>query len=69
VSQLEKIRRLCDEAGLEIVAEIAGIVINRENVDPVDVRRYLEDVGVENTYAQFIGPVVDEIEDAIREAM
>jgi uncharacterized protein (UPF0276 family) len=66
MTQFEKIVDLCREEGLEIMGEVADVVINRENVDPVDVRRYLEDVGVEGAYESFIGPAIDRIEDAIR---
>lgn len=65
MSQLEKIEVLCADAGLDVVADVASIVINRENLTALQVREGLEELGVEAVYERIVAPAVDALEQAL----
>jgi len=62
VSQLEKIRDLCEEADLPVMAVLAEILIAR-GIPPLDVRRFYEQMGPHQLHALVVGPVIDRLED------
>jgi hypothetical protein len=72
MSQLEKITALADEAGMEVMDGINGvgqILVNRENLTALEVRKGFEQLGVEALYDQYIGPAIDAVEAAITDAV
>jgi len=60
--KIEHLERISREAGLEVMADILGILLNRETVSEGFFHDLVAD-DVEELYTNFIGPAIDRIED------
>lgn len=60
----EHLDRISKEAGLEVMADILGILYNRETVTHERLLKLTAE-DVEDLYDRYVGPAIDDIEDAL----